>query len=271
MDTTDIQIQQVEVYLADKWGLRSPLPSTHPFKLLRAVTPPFTPLQLSNCALWLDAADRRTITLSGSNVTAVADKSGQNVTLSNATGFTYVSNFNGTYPAFYHPTKNIGGVTLGYNSAFSVPTPSAVFFVMKQNSWAPSDTAYLLDASPSSSGIGRPYVLGGLLTPGIGGAGVYDTSIPSVLFIQWGPSVSGFANGTVQSSGGSASFTTGGINVGSFWGVNGGSWDGFICEVLFYSGTLTTSQRQQVEGYLAAKWGLKNSLPTSHPFKVLTP
>jgi hypothetical protein len=44
-------------------------------------------------------------------------------------------------------------------------------------------------------------------------------------------------------------------------------------KLLFYyvgfDTTLTTSQRQQVEGYLAQKWGLTGSLPSSHPFKKI--
>ena len=42
-------------------------------------------------------------------------------------------------------------------------------------------------------------------------------------------------------------------------------WQGFISEVISYNTTLTTTQRQQVEGYLAQKWGLTASLPAGHP------
>ena len=49
-----------------------------------------------------------------------------------------------------------------------------------------------------------------------------------------------------------------------------GIWDttfaGSIAEIIAYDSPLTTIQRQQVEGYLAWKWGLQNSLPASHPF-----
>ena len=37
-------------------------------------------------------------------------------------------------------------------------------------------------------------------------------------------------------------------------------------EVLIYTGELTTAQRQNVEGYLAWKWGLQFSLPPTHPY-----
>jgi hypothetical protein len=40
-----------------------------------------------------------------------------------------------------------------------------------------------------------------------------------------------------------------------------------IAEVILYNQSVTTSQRQQVEGYLAQKWGLQPLLPSGHPYK----
>jgi sugar lactone lactonase YvrE len=36
-------------------------------------------------------------------------------------------------------------------------------------------------------------------------------------------------------------------------------------EILVYMGEITTAQRQSIEGYLAWKWGLQDSLPINHP------
>jgi hypothetical protein len=47
--------------------------------------------------------------------------------------------------------------------------------------------------------------------------------------------------------------------------------NGTIGEILFLFGTLTTIQRQEVEGYLAWKWGLQANLPASHPFAKVRP
>ena len=49
------------------------------------------------------------------------------------------------------------------------------------------------------------------------------------------------------------------------------SFDGNIGEVLIYNTALTTTQRQQIEGYLAAKWGLLSSVVSGHPFKSIPP
>jgi hypothetical protein len=41
--------------------------------------------------------------------------------------------------------------------------------------------------------------------------------------------------------------------------------------VIAYNSVLGTTQRQLVEGYLAWKWGLTSSLPSTHPFKSVPP
>ena len=46
---------------------------------------------------------------------------------------------------------------------------------------------------------------------------------------------------------------------------------GTSCEVILYSGMLTESRREQMEGYLAWKWGIEGSLPAGHPFKSVPP
>ena len=43
---------------------------------------------------------------------------------------------------------------------------------------------------------------------------------------------------------------------------------GDIAEIVWYQNPVTDSQRQQVEGYLAQKWGLTSSLPAGHPGKT---
>ena len=47
--------------------------------------------------------------------------------------------------------------------------------------------------------------------------------------------------------------------------------NGQIAEYVGYSYPLGSFQQQQIEGYLAWKWGLQGSLPASHPFKNAPP
>jgi hypothetical protein len=47
----------------------------------------------------------------------------------------------------------------------------------------------------------------------------------------------------------------------------GGLLQGNIAEVLIFNGQLNDENRQNIEGYLATKWGLEKNLPNNHPYK----
>jgi len=46
---------------------------------------------------------------------------------------------------------------------------------------------------------------------------------------------------------------------------------GLMVEVVATPNDSTTAERQTIEGYLAWKWGLVNSLPAGHPYKNSPP
>jgi type IV secretory pathway VirB2 component (pilin) len=46
---------------------------------------------------------------------------------------------------------------------------------------------------------------------------------------------------------------------------------GKIAEIVMVFGSLSTDDRQRLEGYLAHKWGLAGNLPANHPYKIRTP
>jgi len=83
---------------------------------------------------------------------------------------------------------------------------------------------------------------------------------------------SGYLNGT-NATNVTASYTAGtcsGYGVGSRWqGASGISasqaLNGVIFEIMYFNSPLSLSDRQNVEGYLAQKWGLTASLPVGHP------
>ena len=46
---------------------------------------------------------------------------------------------------------------------------------------------------------------------------------------------------------------------------------GNIQEVIVFTSAITATQRQQVEGYLAWKWGRQSSLPSTHAYAKFSP
>jgi FtsP/CotA-like multicopper oxidase with cupredoxin domain len=48
-------------------------------------------------------------------------------------------------------------------------------------------------------------------------------------------------------------------------------YTGQIGEVVVYDSYLSTTQTQEVEGYLACKWGLQTRLPANHPYRYVCP
>lgn len=238
------------------------------------VSSPFLPTNITGIALWLDAADASTVT-GTTNVTKINDKSGNGVNLSNATGYSYPNNtFNGTYPSFFCPNGYAQGsaATLGYNAAFALTMPFSLFFVGIQTNL--STYGDLCDSAPASGGANRIYVLtsGYSFQSRIGSGLPASTSNFVVNFMYAaGTSASAtFLNGSSYVTGTVPQFTCSGITVANRYTLNE-SFPGHICEVVAFNIGLTVAQRQQMEGYLAWKWGLQGSLPAGHPYKSAAP
>jgi hypothetical protein len=82
-----------------------------------------------------------------------------------------------------------------------------------------------------------------------------------------GTNIIQYLNGTSNSSG-STNLPFSGAGTTSI-GIN--NWFGTINEIVVYNTSLTILQRQQIEGYLAWKWGLQSKLPSSHPYSLFPP
>jgi len=271
---TENQRKQVESYLAWKWGVNTNLPTAHPGKLLPAFGSIFTPRSVPGISLWLDAFDASTVT-GTTSVTNIADKSGNNVVLSSATGFSYPNNtFNGgNYPSFYNPISAQSGTgsdyTLGINSTFPQTAPFTLFFVAQYMA-ATDFPSYIMDLSGISTG-DRQYVTGSQILTYFGLASTRVLASPCVVSMNWITGTSQvYVNGGFNYSGTYTPGSTKGIIIGNSYN-KGYSWAGHFCEFVWYSGTLTTIQRQQIEGYLAWKWGLQRQLPTTHAYAKFSP
>ena len=257
--------------------MRGNIPATHPFKLFPPLTPVFTPVQISGCGLWLDAADRSTFTLSGSNVTAITDKSGTKTVTVTSTPTYNSSNFNGL-PSFVFTSGTRFSVTtsaLGQN--FSLV---GVYRVTGTSGPSPNAVPIAVGSPASGNETGMGWNGGSLYYNFYDfGSGEGNTTVVSTINVNLihvgvksssAPNMLTTVNGTVGTTGTSSysnANTT--INVGNA-GTNFG-FLGNLAEAIVYSNALSVSQRQVVEGYLASKWGLLDSLPSTHPYKKIRP
>lgn len=282
---TETQRQQVEGYLADKWGLRSSFPSTHFFKTFPPLTVGFNPIQVSGCALWLDASDTSTVGRSGSNVTSWSDKSGNN---RNATPYQSptITTINGLQAITLGGTRNFDGAITNGTANLTVfavavssggsPDYNRLVSLATFNSTVDAFTngfVVALEHPNDMTALGAERNTGTIYTTG---SGTITTNVPFLASSTWtATTVSMFINGTNRVSSTYASrgnFTYANYAIGRVIqsGASGTNpsfvWPGSVCEIIIYHVSLTTEQRQRIEGYLAWKWRLNNSLPATHPF-----
>jgi len=297
------QRQQIEGYLTSKWGIQSSLYSTHPYvSIPPSITTPSTPatFAINGCILWLDAMDNSTYTYSlASNVASISswiDKSGVGNNFTSGTSPTLGYTPNGM------PAMNFSGSAYMYNKTIQMPTIYTIFLV-GYSSASLTTNGYALSAYNSSgSSLGNydqaKFFFGAFTSPiafaTFCGSGYnawnlnYNAvnspsfSVTSLCIMEMTNNSTStglipYTNGSAQTArnGSTAPFI--GLNLGASSSINGSTvninqfWNGVICEVLIYNNVLSTQNRQMVEGYLANKWGLTSSLPTTHPYYSAIP
>jgi hypothetical protein len=309
------QRQQVEGYLAQKWGLTSQLPAGHPgltqtiytsnynFKFYDSriplsppsVNPYFSPRQLTGVtfSLWVDAADRTTTTTSGTTITQLRDKSGNgyNTTVIGGAPALITNAINGLSAIYFNGSSYMTGCNAN-------TTTTGTFFLIAtlvsgQGANQQYTSAYGFGrVVPGSAGYNEVQSINGIscqnaapslaLSPQRNNANGPTYTIPSynTAFMHTtvcnGTTMAGYGNGSslgTTASSGNFAYTF--YNIGSqtsqspiFYNYN---WTGYVGELIAYNNALSDAQRQQVEGYLAWKWGLQSSLPSNHPFFNVPP
>jgi hypothetical protein len=293
------QRQTIEEYLTKKWGLSSlypTLPSTHPFYSIKPHLRIFQPIDVSGCQLWLDGADGSTITFSsGSNVSVWTNKGIVSTTATPTRGasanqITYVT-VDG-YPGVY--INNNGSV--GYNAStysqltiqsnFQNTADYSIFAVVNLSNVAAGELQTIYGNARGASGETRTPNFGAgatlefnfdgtnrIISSSFIGSGRLQTAL-----ISSSSALTAYTNATAYASN-TNGFTRVSTDVGPLPIIGGafGSGNdarfatGYFHEILIYNSVLTTSQRQQIEGYLAHKWGLTGSLPSTHSFSKFPP
>jgi hypothetical protein len=277
--------QVLESYFAQKWGLVGSTPSDHPARLAPALAPQFNPLLVGNCTLWLDAADQSTLTLSGSNVTQWNDKSGAggNGTATNTPVLSRAV-FGGRQSILFASNAYFSGATANTGTtltSFAVvqltTLPSAVNQNMRILSLAtPSNNDWDSDARVAAMNVNNFTVQN---TIGVYRSTAQWASATSTVSSNTPYIVSSILNGSVATShlngtlgprslASTGTFAITSYAVGNQCVPTTEFLRGYLGEVLLFTSALTTTQRQQVEGYLARKWGLLTSLPSNHPYRV---
>jgi hypothetical protein len=290
---TSAEHNQITGYLAWKWSVQNLLPVGHPnysvngfpsppFPLFalptsafRASTNPalFSPTSIAGCQLWLDGSDPAGTGVQPSNGATVStwvDKA----TAKNATATgspTYLSGGG----------INFTGSSYFLNQTFTMNlSQRSIFIVMQETSR--SIYSGILTFIPTPSSGNDQSLLTVETTNGLqfyGNDSAYTSVLGNSSLIAKGiyndnmnvTTGSGYFNGTnaTNVTAGSAAASCSGYTIGGRWQSGGmsGSYrlNGIVHEIIVFSTALTTSQRQQVEGYLAWKWGIQGSLPGAHP------
>jgi hypothetical protein len=291
------QRQNIEGYLAQKWGLTGNLPVGHPFKSsFPLYAPPvitgvhriagrrWSPLTPGGCGLWLDGADSSSssMTLTGNTVNTWKDKSGN--------GYNYTQT---SYSTTLPPLSNIKtgtGVYFGsqqglYNTSFPFPTSYTIFSVANQITNS-GGYQYILHAPYNADYIIFFGSLNGNFATftGVNGWNDVNANSPSSSIANTsntasllsctnnGTTLTPYFNTVAMSTKTGTNAAATGMTLGDTDTAHARQpWLGTVGEIIIYNSVLSTTQRQQVEGYLAWKWGLKDSLPSSHPYKLFPP
>jgi hypothetical protein len=297
------QRQQVEGYLAHKWGINTSLPTIHPSRYIKPFSRRFVPIDIDDCVLWLDSADGPTVSLSGNNVLSWTDKIQQ---------LTFNPLNAGYYPTrqatggilFGNASSNLSGTSQGLftHTQWILPTQNFTLFCV---SYPLTIDAYRNACFFGSDAYGGATLPNFLMTIEMGNSG---NSSNSMLFdyngSSWGQTIIGntnttsapridvlvssagatsgwnFINGTENSYTSSnvytSSYTNYPVNVsylGAFTSTVQGhrNFNGRIYEIIVYAKALSASDRRSVEGYLANKWKFPSSLIANHPFRTFPP
>ena len=278
--------QQIEGYLAWKWGLQGSLAANHPYKSYGFATLPpfpevtvskvatngvFTPKSITSIQLWIDAADTSSITTSGSTVTGVSDKSGtsKSITITNTVSYIpkqalVFTNSSGVL--------NLSGMPLAPYDIFTVATANSstsLYRTLLRTGGAPGTHPFLLQVNTNNVGMwdSTNFRQFGSLTLAPNEKGLFYATMASDRTMR--AAKNGTETLTASTPAGNESQI---VSLGNLQAAYSGNqpW-GTLQEIVIYSTTVSLNQRQQIEGYLAWKWGLVGDLPSTHPYKLFPP
>ena len=276
---------RVTTYLMDKWKLYY-APNLHWYHPARSPPPfsrPFIPSDLgSNLLLWLDAADRSSLTLSGSNITEWLDKSPSFRPMSISGTPVYTSNAaSGQYGVYLDGSSWFRG-TIGSLGSAGV----SAFAVASMNN-ATQSNGRLLSISPAASADTTGIVPLHRVTTnqqigqtrgtlgGYQGIPSYDTPF-TVSSVTDTVGVNGFVavDGSQGPIGAYQAINLTAVTriaVGQSAGTNSLTWTGHVFEIMMFNNNITSSDIRLLEGYLRWKWNTPQLQPGQQYYSVPVP
>lgn len=280
---TPFDRQKTEGYLAWKWGFQTSLPTTNPYYSMipYSSNTTFTPSLIPGMRLWLDATS---ITGLSSNaiVASWTDKSSSNYVGYGSNSPRYITNAINSLPVvrFVGTSQQL----INFGNVLNIGTSNiSIFSVVKYNSTADGNIIGKTNPSiPPRWWMGRlnaNQFFFAASSSGGNNANYPETNTTTQLYeTTWDrQTINMYRNGTftanaVLSSVGVDFTSTHPLWVGSYPGLESSlSLTGDVGEILVFYDSLTTDNRQNIEGYLAWKWGIQSSLPSTHPYKNSPP
>ena len=243
----------------------------------------FRPPQVSGLVAWFDASDPSSV--QGNPVTQWTDKSSNGNSAIATTGPAYTRDPQG------RPCMSFTG-TQWFESAATVPATTHSLIAVHAPTYtngsngsggALGGNSSLFRFQTGANYIVFPYYANGphgYITSfglGAGDTTLVDNSVAgtaSIINANIAPtSQIVYKNGTQQAT--EATTLTAGtspaLTIGRYTPALLEYYQGYVYEMIVYSATLTTTQRQSIEGYLGWKWGLQASLSNAHPYLTLNP
>lgn len=241
----------------------------------------FNPLTVPNCALWLDGSDpfgTGKIPPNRSTIARWTDKSSNAVAFSTSGAPTFstgVYNNNGLIV--------FNGSTMLVNSSFTYTLPArTLFFVAQQTAYNNNNCGILSFAAGTCNDTINSNTITYNTGYFNGSAFQIVSQFPGIFFnyttfknltpfsvysdTNVGQQETAFVNGAQQYriTYPTAAGNSTGLTIGCRVNDPSRFFFGYIGEVIIYNYTLSDAQRQQVEGYLAQKWGIRTLLPDEH-------
>jgi hypothetical protein len=244
----------------------------------RKLFKPWTPAQIAT-ALWIDGSNTGSISLNGSNVSQWNDLSGNNKHVTQGTS--------ASQPVYDPTDKTVNfiadhmlipnvvskaGICIGKNYYGTHLTPSLNYYTPLGGASASQFIGLAAEAAPTytitvdgaTANTGDASVNGYALTPGNGtGTNINITNA--------GEDLSPFP---YRDSFDLVYFQ---VNISITWAylgrdnTNNRNAYGDIGELVLLTNAPTLSIIQNIEGYLAHKWGIASKLPSNHPYKSIPP